>query len=799
MSRSALLRGASAASLLLALIPSFAIAQQTLPTIDIGARLRTGPAVRTAPSQSGAATPAVGEASAGETGYAPGFNAARAKLPIYRDPPGQTVTTVKTNFLRSTPMATVQEMLRYSPGVSFSQGLTPRDLIVSIRGSGNRLSNGVRNIQMFDDGFPLVTSDGNTRTDMIDPHAYSAVDVYRGPSSALFGNHALFGAINFRTRDGAEIDGVQTGSEFGSFGYINNYVTFGKRSGAFDFSAFASDLRGDGHIIHNAYNYQTVNFRGTWAPTETDRVTLKYIYNNTFAQISQALPILRYYLNPFQFGCEFAIANNPYCASIQQPRNGISGTLTSQSFSQLGAHQHLNRHIAGLRWEHDFDNDTILRNQVTYNYLDYINGTVIPPRFSFGGPVQVRGPSVGLNVTSDITNHGTLFGLPATHFLGFFYDNTKTTNPAFVQVPNVWDWGMPGGAAGKIDSYHSNIGLRAREEIAFAEGLTGVIGFSSNWNRTWGVNSVYTYNAASALTLPYQVALNRAFWNTAPEASLTYRYNPEWQFRARYAAGYGTPNFTTLTTNSQGTSATANTSLKPQTNMGVDVGVDWTPSPDLTMSLTGFHEWYRNEILSLTTGAPLLVNYSLNIPAAIHRGVEFNADWRPVEGVSLIAVYSFNNQFITNMMEGLPSGGSPLVYLNRSGKKLPNVPPHTATARAGYDVPHGDFKGVGAFVEYVFKSQYTLDASNLSSVPGYGLVNANVHYNRDVENFYFRNIELYLSVNNIFDRRYMASTFILPNTLTAGIETPAAILFNTGGGVYAGQPRAVIGGVKLKF
>jgi iron complex outermembrane receptor protein len=358
---------------------------------------------------------------------------------------------------------------------------------------------------------------------------------------------------------------------------------------------------------------------------------------------------------------------------------------------------------------------------------------------------------------------------------------------------------MPGGPAGKIDSYHSNIGLKAREEIALADGLTGVIGFSSNWNRVWGVNTVYTYNAKSVMTTPYQVAVDREFWNTAPEASLTYRYSPEWQFRARYAAGYGTPNFSTLTTNSTGTSATSNSSLKPQTNMGVDVGVDWTPSPHLSVSLTGFYEWYRNEILTLSTGAPLLVNYSLNIPAAIHRGVELSANWRPFEGVGLTAVYSFNDQIITNMMEGLPSGGTPSVYLNRSGKKIPNVPPHTLTTRVGYDVPYGDLKGLGAFVEYVLKSSYTLDASNLSSSPGYGLVNLNVHYQRDIENFYLRSVELYLSVNNLFDRRYMAATFIMPNTLTAGVETPAAILANTAGGVYAGQPRAVIGGVKLRF
>ena len=86
----------------------------------------------------------------------------------------------------------MRRVLEYSPGVSIQQGNNARDLFISIRGSGNRLGvgfpTGVRNIMMYEDGFPITTADGNGRTDILDPHSYAAVDVYRGPSSALFGN-----------------------------------------------------------------------------------------------------------------------------------------------------------------------------------------------------------------------------------------------------------------------------------------------------------------------------------------------------------------------------------------------------------------------------------------------------------------------------------------------------------------------------------------------------------------------------------------------------------------------------------
>ena len=76
------------------------------------------------------------------------------------------------------------------------QGNGPRDMGVSIRGSNARNGFGIRNIVIFDDGFPVTQPDGLSRSDLIDPHAYGAIDVIRGPSSALYGNYATGGAVN---------------------------------------------------------------------------------------------------------------------------------------------------------------------------------------------------------------------------------------------------------------------------------------------------------------------------------------------------------------------------------------------------------------------------------------------------------------------------------------------------------------------------------------------------------------------------------------------------------------------------
>ena len=150
---------------------------------------------------------------------------------------GQTVTTVDDSAFRNTPATTIADIVKLSPGVAVIQGNGPRDVGVSVRGSNARNSFGARNIQVFEDDFPVTQPDGLARFDLTDPHAYGAVDVVRGPSSARYGNYAMGGAVNFRTRRGRDIDGVEVGTDVGGDGYANVYATIGNAGPDYEYSA----------------------------------------------------------------------------------------------------------------------------------------------------------------------------------------------------------------------------------------------------------------------------------------------------------------------------------------------------------------------------------------------------------------------------------------------------------------------------------------------------------------------------------------------------------------------------------
>src|SRR5947199_309356 len=99
----------------------------------------------------------------------------------------------------------------------------------------------------------------------------------------------------------------------------------------------------------------------------------------------------------------------------------------------------------------------------------------------------------------------------------------------------------PGTIAANTTASHTNWGIRAPEEIKFAPMLTAIAGIGWEQTNLWGINTAYTYAGAAGATTTSLTGADRQFQNTAPELALLFKPNSEWQFRARAATGYGTP------------------------------------------------------------------------------------------------------------------------------------------------------------------------------------------------------------------------------------------------------------------
>ena len=679
-------------------------------------------------------------------------------------PTAQTVTTVDRTQFKDSQAFSVGQVLQYSPGVTIKQGNGPRDVGISIRGSNDRNGFGIRNMQMLEDGFPITQPDGLSRSDLTDPHAYDGIDVYQGPSSARFGNYATGGAINFRTRLGGDIDGVELGSDAGSFGYFNEYLTAGEKGEQYEYSLFGSHVRGNGFIANSDFRTTTEDITASYTPTLDDKFTLKIINNDVDTHLPIRLSLAQFAQNPYQKGCATAAGATLGCATVN-----LAGVV--QTAQQAGLGRTDRRTIAGVRWEHAMDDQTVLRTVVLFDNKDINQPT---------GSTSAQGDTPAFNIQSDIIRTGSLAGLAAVHSAGLFL-NYEDLNSYTYNI-------VPGGDArlGTLSSqyfgHQYNVGGRAREELTLAPGWTAVVGIDVEYTDLEALNT--TFGTTTTTVLPVQ----RGFWDWAYEAALRYRPDAAWELHARAGRGYGTPQASNLFVTPQGVAGN-NSQLQPQTNEGVDLGADWKPSNSFHAGVTGFYEFFSNELVSQSPGAGLQ-SFTFNAPASEHRGVEVTAEWKPLPGWAVRAAYTYDDQYYTDYVERL--SGSPS---NRDGNKIPGVQPNFLTARLGYDQPSGPLAGLGAFVEYNWRGGFFMDNANLAQAPAYHLVNLNLHYDPDIAFGFVKGFNLFLEIENLFDKTYVASA----NNISDSSTATAATLYNAGGSIYAGAPRTFVGGLRIKL
>ena len=698
---------------------------------------------------------------------------------------GQTVTTIDNKAFRNTPATTIADIVKLSPGVAVIAGNGPRDVGVSIRGSNARNSFGARNIQVFEDDFPVTQPDGLARFDLTDPHAYGAVDVVRGPSSARYGNYAIGGAVNFRTRRGRDIDGAEFGIDGGSDGYANFYGTIGDAGPKYEYAVFGSFVRADGATGHTHYETGTFNALATYALSDRDRVTAKVIYNEGEFELSTRLSLNQYALNPYQQGCEAAATAAPGCGTISVLVNGVNGTRIAQTANEGDLARNDRRTIVGARYEHDFAANTTWRTQATFDSRVVNQPTSANP---------FKGTLDSYNISSDVTNRGTILGMAATSFVGVFYNYLDNQSFTFNKTPA----GRNGFGAPTQTVFGDvrNMGIRAREELNLTDDLQLIAGIGGERSIINVRQTAYTYpvNSNPVLTL---IPAERRFWNVAPEAALFWQATDAVRLHARVGTGYGIPQSGNLFVTSAGVPGN-NTGLKTQKNTGVDLGAELTIGDNLRAEVTGYYEWFRNEQVSQSAGVNLLA-YTTNAPRSVHRGVEAGLHWTPLAGTRFDVSYSYTDQRYTSFVERLTAGAVSATF-DRDGNRIPGVIPTFVNGRAGYDQPSGPLAGLGGFIEVTYRGRYAIDNGNLLRMPAYTLASLNLHYDPPPGAGWWSRVSVFASVQNLFDKTYVGSASVLADGINAaGQQSPAGVVSTVTGSIYAGQPRTVYAGVRTKL
>ncbi len=131
-------------------------------------------------------------------------------------------------------------------------------------------------------------------------------------------------------------------------------------------------------------------------------------------------------------------------------------------------------------------------------------------------------------------------------------------------------------------------------------------------------------------------------------------------------------------------------------------------------------------------------DFEIQVGERRSRGIEFDLTGEPLPGLSLITTYAYTDAKITEDTTGL------------EGNRSNNVPQHSGSLWAVYEIQKGGLKGLGLGAGVFVLSDRPGDLENTFDLPAYGRTDALLYYKRD-------NWKAQLNFQNLFDIDYFES------------------------------------------
>jgi iron complex outermembrane receptor protein len=156
-------------------------------------------------------------------------------------------------------VSTLDDALKFSPGVFIASRFGAEEARLSIRGSGLQRTFHMRGIQLLQDGVPLNLADGSADFQAVEPLGARYVEVYRGANALQFGSTTLGGAVNFVSPSGLSSPPLAGRVEAGSFGYKRAQISAAGKTDTADWFIAGSEFYQDGFRRHSRQNTQRVS------------------------------------------------------------------------------------------------------------------------------------------------------------------------------------------------------------------------------------------------------------------------------------------------------------------------------------------------------------------------------------------------------------------------------------------------------------------------------------------------------------------------------------------------------------
>lgn len=607
---------------------------------------------------------------------------------------------------------TMKDMLDYTPGVWIQSKYGQEDSKLVIRGSGLSRNFHLRGVRLLQDGSPINQADGSGDFHEIDPLAEQYIEVYKGANALRYGAATLGGAINFVSPTGRSNPGFATRFYGGSYDTLGEQAAAGFSEGPWDAWMSLTNLSSNGFRQHT--NQNLTRFNG-----------------NVGAQIGSS-------------------AETRFFLSGNQIRNQIPGSLTQQQFwtgPQQGPLanilQNTRRDIDSFR----FANTTVIDvGDDSITLQGFVKAKSLFHPLTFG---VVDNNLLDWGLTSQYKGSRQVGGYRDDFIAGINFFAGTNRNKQFAN-----NFGVPGALTNDVTEQSSSVELYGENWFYVAPTVSIVTGVQVNW-------------ANRALTDNYLVNGNdsgtRTYFEVNPKIGALWEPRKGLQFFANVSRASEPPAWSEL--NPSVAPGFAN--LAPQTSWTAEIGTRGSIAPTLGWDLSIYRSWVKDELQLLVVPGSGGSAIAVNIPSAIHQGIELGLNGTFMERLTGRLAFTYSDYRFDNN----PTYGN---------NQLPGAPPFYLRAEARYNTSNGFYFGPN--LEWVPQGYFVDNVNNPAFMTApYALLGAKAGYTG------FKGVEIFVDARNLTNTMYVSNTGVVTNALAT------SQLYNPGDGA------SVFAGIQARF
>jgi iron complex outermembrane receptor protein len=536
------------------------------------------------------------------------------------------------------------------------------------------------------------------------------IEIIRGPGSALYGTYAFLAVINIITKKADDIDGIEFSAGGGSWNTQHHYLSAGKKIGDFSLSAYVDYRKSDGYD-----NYFV----------QQDLVNILDSYVPFFPPVSQAPGYIKVPLDSKRVDVRMGYKDFDFQFKAQDYERGApfcGYSITDGSFEADKSY------IGQAAYKKNLSNKLSLSLKGNYYYRKLL---------LYGQPFPrgIYGPLLSGMAAQGFFSDGLLFDLTvkSQHYglnTKFDYTLSKDNIITFGLEYNTMKTDKPVGRD-NIDPITRMQSNQLHEEQG---SIAGVMEKAAN-RKVLGLFIQDVFHIADSLDITAGLRLDHysEFGSAVnPRISLVWKPLEDTNIKILYGHAFRAPAFNELYNITQ--DLVGNENLGPEKVRSFEIGLSHKFNANISSSINYFYNALTD--IFLPTGEIILESF----PPQLENSGKVNAQGIESEVKANFEknTYAFFNYSYAKAKDDL------------TGEVIPNVANHLFNF--GVNVGAWKYLNANLNVNYVGERKRGLlmgypDPRN--PVAAYALSNLTLR----AQNFW-ENMELILSIHNLFDKRY---------------------------------------------